>query len=243
MSDIPVVDGGYYVEVITGTVGTGDTRRASRMENYYRATVTSQEKVRMELLDNQDLPTGYFEVVKVSDIGKRFVHKPDFQPRQIDPKKEQADKICARADRHLDNQEYLSAEFEYGNALQLDEDSVRANFGLGKTYLAQGEGDKAKKAFQKLAEIEAIVQPQHKHIFNEFGMQLRKLGLYKEAAQHYSRALVISQEDENLWFNLGRALWEGGDRAKAANALSNALKLNPNLPEAKKLLDQVQSQD
>jgi tetratricopeptide (TPR) repeat protein len=241
MSDNPVVDGGYYVETITGTVGTGDTTRASRMENIYRASVINGGKVRMELLDNQDNPTGYAEVVKVSELGARFVHRPDFKPRQIDPKKDQADKICARADRHLDKQEYLSAEYEYGKAIKLDEESVRANFGLGKTYLAQGEGNKAKKAFQKLAEIEAIVEPQHKHIFNEFGMQLRKLGLYQEAAQHYSRALAISQEDENLWFNLGRTLWEGGERAKAANALSNALKINPDMKEAKQLLDQVQS--
>jgi tetratricopeptide (TPR) repeat protein len=240
MSDNAVVDGGYYVETIRGTVGTGDTTRDSQMENYYRAQVLGDDSIRMELLDNNDMPTGYSEVVKAGEIGARFKYVPDFTPKEIDPKKERVDKMCARADRHLEKDELLSAEFEYGKALKLDEESVRANFGLGKTYLAQGEGEKAKDAFKKLADIEAITEPRHKHIFNEFGMQLRKLRLYGEAAQHYRKALAISGQDENLWFNLGRTFLEGGDRAKAAIALSNALKLNPDMKEAKKLLDQVQ---
>ena len=238
--EIQIVDGGYYLESIRGRVGTGDTTRDSEMKNYYRCSVINETRVRIHLLDNNDEPTGYSEEVEASELAERFEFLPDFKPREkADPKKERSNKICSRAERHMEKEEYLSAEFEYNKALALDEQSVRANFGMGQTYLAQGEPDKAKEVFKKLANIEAITEPRHKHIFNEFGMQLRKLGLFEDAVRHYSKALKISPDDENLWFNLGRALWESGDKPKASNALSNALRINPNMTAARQLLEKA----
>ena len=206
--EVKVVDGGYYLESIQGKVGTGDTAKDSKMHNYYRLSVISENLFKMDLLDNNDEPTGYKEEIKPSELVKRFQYLPDFAPKEkLDPKLEQAEKICARAERHMAKDEYLSAEFEYNKALKLDEQSVRANFGLGQSYLAQGEAEKAKDVFKKLTAIKAVTEPRHKHIFNEFGIQLRKLGLYFEAAQHYARALEMGSDDENLWFNLGRALF------------------------------------
>ena len=238
--DEQIVECGFYLESIRSKVGTGDTAKDSKMSNYYRCEVIDQDYVRMHLLDNNDEPTGYSEKIKADQLGQRFSLVPDFKPKEKpDPKKEQADKICSRAERHVANDELLSAEFEFNKALALDEESVRANFGLGQTYMAQGEDEKAKKVFEKLAKIEAIMEPRHKHIFNEFGMQLRKLGLYAEAAHHYGKALKVSPGDENLWFNLGRAFYEGGDMPKATNALSHALRINPEMTAARQLLEQA----
>ncbi len=144
--------------------------------------------------------------------------------------------MAARGERHLEANEFLSAEFEYNNALKLDEQNVRANFGLGKTYLASGQNDKAANVFRKLSTIEAVLEPQNKHIFNEFGMALRKMGLYVEAVRHYHRALSLTSGDENLWFNLGRALYEGGQHKQALGAVKKALDINPNFEEARQYL-------
>jgi|Deesub1362A_J573_1020465.scaffolds.fasta_scaffold13043_3 tetratricopeptide (TPR) repeat protein len=239
MGKADVVSGGYYLERIESKVGTGDTAKSAVMENYWQAEVLPDGRIKMTLLDIHDQTSGYYEMVDPDEIGTRFIYVPNFQPRKHNPQKDQAEKLAARAERHLERKEYLSAEFEFNNALKLDDENVRANFGLGRTYLATGEVEKAKEAFRKLARLDEVMDPRFKHIFNECGIHLRKLGMYKEAVQYYRRALALENEDEHLWFNLGRALFEGGDNQKAAKALKRALQLNPQLKEAKVLLSTI----
>jgi tetratricopeptide (TPR) repeat protein len=239
MGNEKVKSGAVYLERIKSKVGTGDTAKAAVMENYWRAEPQDDGKIKMELLDNQDQPSGYAEIVDLEEMESRFYLVEGWQPRKRDPKKEKADKLTARAERHLEKKEYLSAEFEYSNALKLDEENVRANFGLGKTYLAMGETEKARNIFGKLSNIDAVLEASNKHIFNECGMQLRKLGMHEEAIDYYRRALGLAKDDENLWFNFGRALWEGGHKDKAVSAIKQAASLNPDMVEAKAMLKQM----
>lgn len=239
MGDEQIKAGAVYLERIKTKVGTGDTAKAAVMENYWLAEPQADGKIKMELLDNQDQPSGYSEMVDLEEMNERFYFVEGWQPRKLDPKKEKADKLTARAERHLEKNEYLSAEFEYNNALKLDEENVRASFGLGKTYVAMGETEKARNIFGKLANIDAVLDASNKHIFNECGMQLRKLGMHGEAIDYYRRALSLAKDDENLWFNFGRALWEGGYKDKAISAVKQASVLNPGMAEAKALLKQM----
>ena len=239
MAQTPEVQLGYYVERIKGKVGTGDTSKNATMENYWLASEVLGDMVRVELLDMHDEPTGFVEMVALADFGKRFEYAPEFSPRKVTVRQKQDDRVAARAERHLEGKEYLSAEFEFSNALKLDEQNVRANFGLGKTYLATGQTDKAADVFRKLSTIEAVLEPQNKHIFNEFGMNLRKMGLFVEAVRHYHRALTLTAGDENLWFNLGRALFEGGQHKQALGAVRKALEINPNFEEARQYLQGI----
>ena len=234
-----VKSGAVYLERIKSKVGTGDTAKAAVMENYWQAEPQDDGRIKMELLDNQDQPSGYSEMVDQEELDQRFYLVDGWKPRKQNPKQEKADKLTARAERHLEKEEYLSAEFEYNNALKLDEENVRANFGLGKTYIAMGETEKAREMFAKVANIEAVLEASNKHIFNECGIQLRKLGMHEEAIDYYRRALGLAKDDENLWFNFGRALWEGGHKDKAVAAIKQAAALNPNMAEAKALLKQM----
>jgi len=239
MGDDKVESGAVYLERIQSKVGTGDTAKSAVMENYWRAQPQASGQIKMELLDLNDQPSGYAELVEPEEFESRFYLVEGWQPKNRDPKKEKADKLTARAERHLEKKEYLSAEFEYSNALKLDEENVRANFGLGKTYLAMGEPVKARDMFSKLAHIDAVLDPSNKHIFNECGMQLRKLGMHDEAIEYYRRALGLAKDDENLWFNFGRALWDGGYKDKAKAAIKRASDINPEMTEAKILLKQM----
>jgi tetratricopeptide (TPR) repeat protein len=65
--------------------------------------------------------------------------------------------------------------------------------------------------------------------------------MYAEAAKHYNKALAMTKDDENLWFNLGRALFEGGNAKMAATALRKALELNPDFVEARALLHNLEN--
>lgn len=233
---------GYYLETIKGKVGTGHTSKDAVSKNYWYAKPGEEGCMSATLLDIHYEPTGYVEQVEFEEFGDRFEYLKDFQPPKSQAKREQADKVAARAERHLAKEEFLSAEYEFGNALKMDAENVRANFGLGKTYLAQGETEKAKEQFGKLSEVDAMVEPQYKHIFNEFGIKLRQLGMYSEAVTHYERALRIEDKDEHLWFNLGRAHYEGGNLRQAAAALRKALEINPDFEEARMFLQGLAAQ-
>ncbi|CAO0819648.1 hypothetical protein DFAR_1050007 [Desulfarculales bacterium] len=97
---------------------------------------------------------------------KRFEFAPEFLPRKASLRQQQADRVVARAECHREAKENLSPEFEFSNALKLDEQNVRGNFGLGKTYLATGQPDNAANIFRKFSTIEAMLEPENKHIFN-----------------------------------------------------------------------------
>lgn len=227
---------GYYVERIKGKVGTGHTAKDSVTENYWYAEPGEDGQMVAKLLDINYESTGYAEPVDPEEFATRFTHLPDFTPPAKPTERDKADKIASRAERHLEKEEYLSAEYEFGNALKVDGENVRANFGLGKTYLAQGETEKAKEQFGKLSDVDAMVEPEYKHIFNEFGIKLRQLGMFSEAVKHYERALGIEDSDEHLWFNLARAHYENKNMKQAAAALKKSLQINPRFEEARLFL-------
>ena len=71
---------------------------------------------------------------------------------------------------------------------------------------------------------------------NRLGIALRKQGKFREAVAHYNHAIQINDQDENLYFNLGRCHLELGQNEEAIIALNHALNLNPGLEEARQLL-------
>ncbi|HOW56557.1 MAG TPA: tetratricopeptide repeat protein [Smithellaceae bacterium] len=69
--------------------------------------------------------------------------------------------------------------------------------------------------------------------FNEKGIAARAEKKFTEAVQCYTRALSVSPRDENLHYNVGRALFEEGDSVKAEEYLAKALNINPEFKEGK----------
>ncbi|MBU0515231.1 MAG: tetratricopeptide repeat protein [Proteobacteria bacterium] len=233
---------GVYLESRSATLGVGDTAQRRQLDNYWTARQIDEETVRIELLDMDDRPTGITEEVEIEEFEKRFVAQPGYlETREARQKQTRVEKIVALAERHYQDKEYNSAEFEFNNALKFDEDNVRANFGLGQTYVQMGETDKAREVFVRLSGIEAVFEERNKHLFNEFGIALRKMGLFEEAIGHYQKALSIVDDDENLYYNLGRVCHEKGDRAAAVNWLTLALKINPDFAEGRAYLAHLEA--
>ena len=101
-------------------------------------------------------------------------------------------------------------------------------------------------ALEIIKESEEISEAVAFH-YNEAGMQYRATKSFDEAVKNYSRAILVSPEDENLHYNIARAYFEEGKRDKAEEFLDKAMKLNPEFKEAKALyeyllkLDKAQS--
>lgn len=228
---------GVYYETVVQNIGTGSTARRQEMRSYYIARVKEPGIIAVQLLDMDDKPLHIVEDVEEADFDRRFTYDPDHKPKTAAERT--VDRAIAQAEAHARRKEFNSAEFEYNKALKLDEENVRANFGLGKVYVATGETDKATAVFAKLAKVEAVFEEKNKHIFNDLGIELRRMEMYDQALEYYRKALSIAPQDENLYFNMARAFYQKGDLDRAGKFLSKALSLNPNLVEAQQLLERI----
>ncbi len=242
-------------ETITGVfstqevrkVGTGTTTRKSIHKSFWYCIELSQGedagKIEIQPLNSNYIPSGPKRIIEKEQFLAEFSPEPEFYVATVFPRMREMNKTVARADRHRSNNELFSAEMEYNKALQVDEENVRANFGLGLTYLERNETDKAENIFTRLVKLDAAFEQEHKHLFNEFGIQLRKNKMYKEALEYYTRALELSDKDENLYYNIARAALENKDIDKAVDMLLKALELNPVMDEAIRFLMWLISKD
>jgi len=92
------------------------------------------------------------------------------------------------------------------------------------------------QAIEIVGESEEIREAVLSH-YNDMGMQCRTDGLFDDAVQNYTKALVVAPEDEHLHYNMGRAHFEAGHPDKAEDFLAHAMKLNPGFGEGKLFYD------
>lgn len=184
-------------------------------------------KIEVQPLNANYIPAGKKRFITIEDVIGRFQPEPEFYVSTVFPKMQELADTVDRADGHRDNGENFTAEFEYGNALQVDEENVRANFGLGLTYLDRGETSKANNIFERLVKLDAAFEKKHKHLFNEFGINLRKNKMTKQALEYYDRALELSGGDDHLFYNIARAHFEKKDYARCVDFLLKAINSNP----------------
>ncbi len=233
---------GVYSKTKKISLGTGGTTRDQEMESYYLIDAINEKTVSLKPLDINGEPLQFIEQVKIAEFKQHFTFRPDYYKNKKSLREIGIDRRIAKAQEHYRKKEYSSAEYEYEQVLKLDEENLRAKFGVGKVYASRGELEKAKDIFEQISQVKAIFENNNKHIFNELGIELRKQGLYQQAISFYRKALSFVKDDEHLYFNIGRACHEKGDFKAAAKYLAVALKMNPGLAEARQLLKEVKTE-
>lgn len=208
-------------------VGTGTTTRKTIQKSFWYVDEGDDGVIEVQPLNSNYVPSGPKRKIDRDELLDKFAPEPEFYVQTVFPKMRELNKTIARADRHRQKGETFSAEFEYNNALKVDEENVRANFGIGLTYLERGETDKADNIFERLVKLDAAFEEEHKHLFNEFGINLRKSKMYDQAVEYYGRALELSQGDENLHLNVARAYLEKQDFPHCLEHVLRALMINP----------------
>ena len=233
------IQGVFYQKVLS-TIGTGTTARKTEKYVYYHAQQQDDGTVVLQSLGPDDAPFGKPSRISRDELLTDYLPDPqksvEFARKQAGIQQE-IQKAVARGDKFYKRGETFSAEFEYNKALSLDEENVRANFGVGLCFIARGETDKAREVFERLVTIEAAFADEHKHLFNDFGINLRKAGMQAEALAFYSRALELGPGDENLHYNMARAAYEMDDAETASAHLEQCLAMSPKHEEARRFLD------
>jgi len=240
-------DGGKKIKGLFSTqtvekVGTGTTQRKTISKMYWYCTQGEDDQIGVQALNKNMVPAGATSMVPLEDFLNRYNPEPEMYLKTVYPKMQEVAASVSRAESSRQQGALYSAQFEYENALAVDEENVRANFGLGLTYVERGETTKAQDILGRLVGLEAAFAPEHKHLFNEFGISLRKSRMVDQSIEYYTRALSLTNVDENLHYNMARAYFDKGDREKCREHLMEARRLNPDHEEVKKFLEFLDSQ-
>ena len=207
-------------------VGTGTTTRKTVQKTFWFIEQHGKE-IDCQPLNTNYVPSGPKRKITLDELFSKFSPEREFYHNSVFPKMQEIQRSIDSGDEHRENGENFAAEFEYTRALKVDEENVRAIFGIGLTYLERGDNAKAQDIFQRLVKLEAAFEPEHKHLFNEFGINLRKSKMLQESFEYYQRALELSPTDENLYMNMARVLLELKDIGQCVDYLLKALELAP----------------
>ena len=107
---------------------------------------------------------------------------------------------------------------------------------IGAAYLSHGDVKKAGEYLEKT--VDPV--PETISVFNNYAMELRKLGEYDECIRQYEKCLKIERGNYFIFYNLGRVYFELEKYEESQKALEDSLKSNNTKP-AQKLLDYVKS--
>ncbi|GAB7022645.1 tetratricopeptide repeat protein [Salidesulfovibrio brasiliensis] len=216
-------------------VGTGTTQRKTIQKTYWFCEEREDGGIDVQPLNKHYVPSGPKRDVPREEFLEKFSPEPEFYVQTVYPAMQELNDTIVRGEKHRARGAQYSAEFEFKQATNIDEENVRANFGLGLTYLDRGDQAKANDIFKRLVKLDATFETEHKHLFNDFGINLRKNRMYDQALDYYLRAEGLADNrDEHLFHNIARVFYEQGDLEKCAEYLKKSLELNPNLEESKK---------
>ena len=213
-------------------VGFGVTKNTALSETFWFVKETPTGTFLVQSLDMDFKRQGQPFEISRTKLFEDYHLEPDLSYRLLSQPLLIGDHCRATA-------KHARAEQEYQKIKRIDEDNIRANFGLGLVYLSMNKPEKATYIFNRLVGLEEAFEPQHKHLFNEFGINLRKQGLFDEALKYYFRARELCDDDDHLLCNIARVYYEQKRLPEAEAAAREALAMNPDLAEARRLLERI----
>ncbi len=223
---------GVFSSQTISKVGTGTTQRRTIQKTYWSCEEMADGCIEIQPLNFNYVPSGPKRSIDRDSFLASYNPEPEFYMTTVYPAIKQVDDAIVRGEQHRERGAAYSAEFEFKQAMAVDEENVRANFGLGLTYLDRGDEVRANDIFERIVDLEAAFEEEHKHLFNDFGINMRKNKMLDQALQYYLRAEELVTDDEHLLHNIARCYYEKGDIKGCRDYLEKSLQLNPNLEES-----------
>jgi len=153
---------------------------------------------------------------------------------------------------------YGKAIVSFKKAVKINDLFAEAYKGLAEAYKGRGDMESFKKFLRRAADVHAqfdnLEETKSLFIeilkydsdtpnpFNSLGVTLRKQGDYPGAIHAYRQALELTPSDENIHFNMAKALYFMGEQENASTEVAAALTMNPEFHEANKLYQRIHGQ-
>ncbi len=113
------------------------------------------------------------------------------------------------------------------SGIQIAPQRVDLRAALGESYFMAGKIDKAIGEFKKLLELENSARS-----YTFLGLSYLNLGRFDEAKQYFEQGLKLDAHNSTCLFNLGFIAERQGDAAGAEKMFQDALRWNPDYPDA-----------
>lgn len=218
------------------TIGTGTTKRRQKSRIMWLVEQRDDDTYAVRKINANFVPVGKETTITGEQLFSEFTPEVEIHLTKVEPAMLNLHRTLERGDLHRLVGESGEAEMEYSEALQIDELNVRAIFGLGIVLAQRGAVQRARSVFHDIVNLDAAFEEEHKHLFNEFGISLRKAALFEEAVQYYTRAMELTQSDDHLHYNIARAHFELAQWEECFEHLDKSLSINGNLNESLNLL-------
>ncbi len=216
-----------------GVFSTKEQAKDPSRKTYWMVEQTGPSSFSARTLDQNGQPTGLPMPCTAEEFLRRFEPEVEYFGQRILPnltQNNQADSL-ARGDARRGQAQDPGARAAQARP---QENGARALFDLGMFYLKGQDETRSRAVFRDLAHLPGPFEQAHKHLFNEFGIALRKSHLYEEALEHYQRAVALGQDDEHVYFNMARAHHAKGDWTGCVKALTECLARNQEVAAARK---------
>lgn len=191
---------------------------------------------------------------------KAMVERGDFDDaieafEELISYQDEAQKYYDMGCQFLVQSKFGKAIVSFKKAVKINDLFAEAYKGLAEAYKGKKDLEAYKKFLKKAAEIHAqfdrLEETKELFIeilkyesdtpnpFNTLGVNLRKQGDYPGAIHAYRQALELTPNDENIYFNMAKALYFMGQLEAASKDVIMSLKMNPEFREANKLYQRI----
>jgi tetratricopeptide (TPR) repeat protein len=151
-----------------------------------------------------------------------------------DPEKAKAEHI-SRGEAYLKDKKYQEASLEFRNAVQIDNNSAPAHWGLGRAYEETGQIQQAMEEYVTTIKLDQNNLDARVRLGNIyiFAFQQTKDPKWKDEAKKLADE-VLQKDDKNIEGHIleGTIYFAGGDKQRALEELNKAVALNPNRVES-----------
>ncbi|MBI5637449.1 MAG: tetratricopeptide repeat protein [Nitrospinae bacterium] len=120
-------------------------------------------------------------------------------------------------------------------AIALDPRNIKLIMDCGNAFLEKNHIEEALYFFN-MAKGQS---PDFIYAYNRIGIALSRAGRFGEAEESYNHALKLDENDPGIYFNLGMMWMRQQKNDKAAEKFKQALVLDPEMNEAREMMDKI----
>jgi len=132
---------------------------------------------------------------------------------------------------------YDDSQVAFQKAVELDPKNAEYRANQGALYMARGDFKSAEASLKEAIRL----NPDYALALYNLGVSIAEQGRNQEAVPFFEQAEKVGPVSVGLLNALARAYREVGDTPKAIAAVQRSLAMNPNQPEQKNLLKQLQA--
>jgi tetratricopeptide (TPR) repeat protein len=216
----------------------GSTQKTARSLYFYVERIAGGS-IFLQALNDKSIPAGEKKDISLEQLLESYHPEPLVYYNKVKPLLDGVASNLEKGEKHLEKGRTDAAEKCFKRALVVDTENIRGLFGLGMTYLSAGKTEDAGEILDKIMNLEMAFDEEHAHLFNQFGIKMRKAGMLPQALDYYEKALALNGQDEHLLFNVCRIHYEMKDFDSALDVVAKALRLNNEFPEGKMMLEHL----